>query len=402
MRILPTLFLCLFATMASAQRFGGSHRILLRTTDRTHIDGKLQYSIGGLDALDKSHLDTVPGNDRLLALTTRTGCGLPEVYYEVRHLHTGQVMEINLYHLPGDLPSTDLLLPFTHGIHTYFDLNRIAACMTYARAQDGDTMACHAGYGAVHQVDKTPNVVFEPLDLLPWQMPPDIQPFKAARAAGYSGGEHVLHSMIIGQFDRSLVERLGITATITGTAWVETDNTVHEVHLTSSGNPALEKELVRTLRALRGWQCAVAERPNYEWKPRQFHPVRAPMTFSYTISSDSIWREIPAGTMTLSPAEPTSRDSIGITLHWIGGSCGSYVGSARIAPGTTHDPVSDLLVYFEGPLGTVCQDIRPQAFTIRTGPLPRGQYRIRMDVAPGEFSPMTGLDAYAVRYFEVR
>lgn len=402
MRLLPTLFLCLFATLATAQRCGGSHRILLHTPDRTHIDGTLQYSIDGAGTQGKSHLDTVRGDDHMLALTTRTGCGLPELRYAVRQLHTGQVMVINVYHLPGDMPSTDLLLPFTPGVHTYFDLNRITACMPFARAQDGDTIACHAGFGVVHKSDKTYDVVFEPLDLVPWQMPPNIQPYQAARAAGYSGGEHVLHSMIIGQFDRSLVERLGITATISGTAWVETDNTVHEVNLTSSGHPALEKELVRTLRALRGWQCAVAERPNYEWKPRQFHPVRAPMTFSYSISPDSIWREIPAGTMTLSPAEPTSRDSIGITLHWIGGSCGSYVGSARIATATPPGTITDLLVYFDGPLGEICTDIKRQSFTIRTGPLPPGRYRIRMDVAPGDRSAMTGLDTYDVRYFEVR
>lgn len=396
------LLLCSSLLRVSAQLCNGSHRIMVRTPDQVHTNGVLHYTIGPLLQHDHTQLDTVRGDPFMLVLTTRTGCGLPEVDHAVRNLRTGQTMLINVFNLPGDLPSTTLLFDFTPGIRTYFDLRRLAACMAYAQVSGTDTIACHGGIGVVRKHDAPGHATFEPLDLVPWQMPPNIQPYQAARPPGHAGGEKGLTTMIRNRFDRALVERLGITTTITGTALVETDNTVHEVHLNGGGHPALEAELVRTLQLLRGWQCAVAERPTHERRPRYFQAVRAPVAFSYTVSPDSIWCTIPAGTMKLSPTTPTFRDSIAITLHWIGGSCGIYEGSARIGPGKHTDPFTNLLVHFDGPLGDICTDIARQSFTIRSGPLPPGRYRIRMDVPPGSTAPFVGLSAYHVREFEVR
>lgn len=396
MRSILFVLLLAVASTVCAQQCGGSHRIVIRTPDDAHTAGSLNYSIGEPTAHASARLDSVPGDRRLLVLTKHSGCGLAHVDYIVRHLHNAQYMQIHVYHLPGDFPGIDLRIPFTPGIVTHFDLQTITRCAIQARTAL-DTIACHGGFGVLYDRRS-----FEPLDLLPWQMPPNGEPYVATRAAGHAGGERGLHTMIRNHYDRGLVERLGITTTITGTAWVETDNTVHEVHLNGSGDPALEQELVRKLQQLRGWQCAVVERPTHEREPRQFQAIRAPLAFSYTVSPDSIWRTITPDVMVIEPARPTPQDSIAITFHWLGGSCGRYRGAAQLQQHEPGSPFTTLLVDFSGPLGFLCEDIKPQRFTFRTAPLPPGRYRIRMDLPPGGRTAMVGLDAFDVLDFEVR
>jgi hypothetical protein len=120
------------------------------------------------------------------------------------------------------------------------------------------------------------------------------------------------------------------------------------------------------------------------------------------VDPDSIWTELSDLSLTMAPADPTSRDELTVTFHWIGGSCGRYEAYAKVQPMPTNGGPREVFLYFGQLSEELCTDIKPQAFGFTMKSLPPGKYRFRQMPHPklrnGPWSP----DPYRVRYVQVR
>jgi hypothetical protein len=408
MRLTLLPFLLLTTLAAHAQCCCADHEVELHTPDIAHDGDRWNYMVDlAGDHTSYGHPDSVPGDPYKLRLRVPTDCGLESVTWTVRQRSTGGVMRIRLDDLPGDVYLPTLRLAFSvDGL--YFNIADLLGCIHDSghMRDEGtiDTIAC-TGSEAVFRYRYDAQQSLEPLDLQPYRLrPPDLAPLLGPVA--YIGGEAGFQAYLHAAFSKEVIERAGITATLTGTATVERDGTIRKVDINGDPNTPLSRELVRVVRASPRWKPeveayeAVVRGQGATYRPsHRALPARIPIRFD--VDPAAIWSELPESILTVLPAAPTSRDPISLTFHWIGGSCGRYADSVQVRP---MDPVTGripIAVGF-GLMGEICCDIRDQHHTMKLPPLAPGRYRLSIGAPPKGLIPVLRGDPYIVRDFEVR
>lgn len=360
--------------------------------------------------------------DSLMFLNFRTGCGRSSTTWTIRHKWTGQEMRVDLEGMWGDMPYPTIRIPFTSGWYR-FDLPELTRCMAdqppvqdrYPRDAQRpgpaleqafgttDTIACHGGLMELQRGDRVPGWI-RPLDILNfgWSLyAPLPQPTKAA-APQHPGGEAWFQKQLHTRFSKPLIERLNVRTTITGFAMVEECGYIHEVHLNGGNYPELGSELKRVVRLSQRWTPASVEDIAVTSDRTIYRYIRQSVPISFIVDPDSIWTELSGEDLSIVPADPTSKDALNVTFHWIGGSCGKYEAYARVQPAPQDGGPRDVFLYFGAILPAQCEDMQPQSFGFIMKPLPPGRYRFRQMPHPklerGVWSP----DPYRVRYVEVR
>ncbi len=359
--------------------------------------------------------------DSLLSLTFRTGCGRSSFTWTIRHMWTGQEMQVDLEDMSGDVPYPIIRIPFTSGWYR-FDVPELSQCQAdqpsigdrYPRDAQRpglalnqpfgtiDTIACHGGLMAIHRGGRQAGWI-RPLDIrnYTWSlyMPLPV-PTKAA-APQHPGGEAWFQRQLHARFSKPLIERLNVRTTITGMAMVEESGFIHEVHLNGGNYPELDAELKRVVRLSQRWTPASVKDIAVTSDRTVYRYIRQSVPISFTVDPDSIWTELPEAALTIMPKAPTSNDELTVTFHWIGGSCGRYEAYAEVQPMAKEDGTRDVFLYFRQLPGELCCDIKPQSFGFTMKPLPPGRYRFRQMPHP-KLGQGSAPDPYAVRVVEVR
>lgn len=360
--------------------------------------------------------------DSLLSLNLRTGCGRSSITWTIRHKWTGQEMRVDLEGMWGDVPYPIIRIPFNSGWYR-FDVQELGRCQAdqpdpedlYPRDAQRpgraveqpfgtiDTIACHGGLVAVHRGGRDQGWL-RPLNILDfgWSLyAPLPEPTKAS-APQHPGGEAWFRRQLHTRFSKSLIERLNVRTTITGMAMVEESGYIHEVHLNGGNYPELDAELKRVVRLSQRWTPASVEDIAVTSDRTVYRYIRQSVPISFTVDPDSIWTEFPEDALTIVPQNPTSKDELTVTFHWIGGSCGQYEAYAKVQPITKDSDLRDVFLYFGATLPAQCEDIQPQSFGFTMKPLPQGRYRFRQMPHPTLEHGAGAPDPYRVRYVEVR
>ncbi|MCU0320507.1 MAG: hypothetical protein MUE88_10595, partial [Flavobacteriales bacterium] len=193
--------------------------------------------------------------------------------------------------------------------------------------------------------------------------------------------------------------RVKLSALVT----IESDGSIHRVDLNGSAYPELDREFKRVLQLSSFWEPAakVNGQVNNE-VPAFCIATEQSKVIEFTVDPDSIWTQIPEGSLTIMPKDPTSSDDLTVTFHWIGGSCGRYEAYAKVQPRTKESEVRDVFLYFGQLQGELCTDIKPQSFGFTMKSLPPGKYRFRQMPHPKLRNGPCTPDPYRVRYVEVR
>ncbi len=360
--------------------------------------------------------------DSLLSINLRTGCGRSSITWTIRHKWSGQEMRVDLDGMWGDVPYPTIRVPFTSGWYR-FDVQELGRCQAdqpflldpYPRDAQRpgraleqpfgaiDTIACNGGLLELQRGGRMPGWI-RPLNLLNfgWSlyMPLPV-PTKAA-APLHPGGEAWFQQQLHARFSKPLIERLNVHTTITGFAMVEESGYIHEVHLNGGRYPELDAELKRVVRLSQRWTPASVEDIAVTSDRTVYRYIRQSIPISFTVDPDSIWTEIPEDALTIVPQNPTSKDEMTVTFHWIGGSCGRYDAYAEVQPKGKDGTPRDVFLYFGQLPGELCTDIKPQAFGFTMKPLPPGRYRFRQMPHPKLERGVWAADPYRVRVVEVR
>lgn len=364
------------------------------------------YTVNGNERGAHWNVDTVSHGVNMLHMRVRTGCGLESVTFTMHERWTGRNMEVELRNMSADMTEPTIRIPFTAGRYV-FDHDHLGDCLAYGlRNNTGiwrddkiftDTIACNGGLLAV--LDDAH--LLEPLDLLVFQRMEEVPVPPQVRPAGYPVGAKDMTWWYRSHFDKALIERVNKRVKLSGIAMVEENGSVHEVHLNGSAYPELDAEFTRVLQQARFWTPAVVEGPSDPFGNRRFVTVEQGVLVEFTVDPKAVWNEIPEDVLTIGPVRPTSRDSIQLTLHWIGGSCGRYVSDAEVLRAMRDDTIRTVVLRFGSLFGPMCDDMAQQRWVHTLPPLPPGRYVLRRadfdDPALGQFRP----DPYAVRLFEV-
>jgi hypothetical protein len=174
------------------------------------------------------------------------------------------------------------------------------------------------------------------------------------------------------------------------------------VDLNGTAYPELDREFKRVLQLSSWWEPAAVENVRNTIDPRSFRSIEQSKVIEFVVDPGSIWTEIPEEQLSISPTHPTSRDSIGITFRWIGGSCGRYEAYAKVQPAPKDGGPRDVFLYFGQLPGEMCCDIEQQSFGFTMKPLPPGRYRFRQMPHPKLERGVWAADPYRVRVVEVR
>lgn len=357
--------------------------------------------------------------DSLLFLTYNTGCGRSNITWTIRHKWSGQEMQVDLNSLWGDMHYPIIRAPFTSGWYR-FDATELSNCqatqLEEMKLRDArrpgwglehpfgatDTIACNGGLMAVHRGGREAGWI-RPLDMrnFGWSLyMPLPDPTKAA-APQHPGGEAHFQQLLHTRFSKPLIQRLNIRTTITGYAMVEESGYIHEVHLNGGKYPELDAELKRVLRLSQRWTPASVVDIAVTSDHTIYRYIRQSVPISFTVDPDSIWTEIPDEMLSISPASPTSKDELVVTVHWIGGSCGHYAAKTELLPRQDHQDFRELILYFGATLPAQCEDHQPQSSSYTISPLPAGRYRLKRMPHPSLPEAGWAPDPYAVRFLEV-
>ncbi len=418
MRGHTTFTLLLFCALTTAQP-GSMERPLhvVVTLDHELVrDGRAQYMV------------ITPGNDTLTVEDLRPAIGVSVLSFmvnasnddrpwSIRYNPGGAMMNVYLNYDPL-LMGLTLRLQFTQG-EFELDMDRIMKCLA-DQAEDlqrrdtqrpgwsrehpfgaVDTLACHGGRlvftrgGGMHAEVRIP-------DLMPFVKRVPRMPPTAARDASYPGGMVNFERFIAARFSKPLIERTDARVTLSAMVTIETDGSIHRVDLNGSAYPELDREFKRVLQLSAWWEPASVQNMFGTLDPPNYRYVEQSKVIEYTVDPDSIWTEISEQDLTILPAEPTSRDELTVTFHWIGGSCGKYEAYAKVQPVPKNGGSRDVFLYFGQYPGEICADLKPQSFGFTMKPLPPGRYRFRQMPHPKLERGVWAPDPYRVRDVEVR
>lgn len=355
--------------------------------------------------LDKHFIhDTTRDSALLFSLPPSASPGL----WQIADRWSGRVMQLNLRPYESLLHTT-ITLPFTQGAYNV-DITRLWKCLTDQASElpgndkpwpvRTDTLACGGGRVVWARAHGSSEIRF--FDLLPFtyrvQQPPLVSP----REVTYPGGMANFQRFIRTHFSRPLIERTGVRAKLSALVNIETDGSIHKVHLNGSAYPELDREFKRVLQLSSWWEPAVVENIHNTIDPRSFRYIEQSKIIEYTVDPDSIWIEIPEEALSISPREPTSRDSLYITLLWMDGSCGQYAGDAELLTSVPGEDVRTIILRFGATRPNMCEDLKALSWTHVMPPLPPGRYRLKREDMPGIAPAAWAADPYAVREFEVR
>lgn len=379
-------------------------------------DGKAQYMVitPGNDTLRADDLRPAIGDS---VLSFRLNASSAEWPWSVKYLPGGAMMDLHLSYEPTLFGYT-LRLPFTQGAFE-LDGRRLMKCLA-DQAEDlqvrdtqrpgwnlehpfgaVDTLACHGGRlvfargGGMHAEVRIP-------DLMPFVKRVPRMPPMAAREASYPGGMANFERFIGAHFSKPLIERTNARVKLSAVVTIETDGSIHRVDLNGSAYPELDREFKRVLQLSTLWEPAAVENVRPTIDPPTFRHIEQSKVIEYTVDPDSIWTELSDMSLTIVPAEPTSRDELTVTFHWIGGSCGRYEAYAKVQPVPKDGDPRDVFLYFGQLSGEICMDIKPQSFGSTIKPLPPGRYRFRQMPHPKLEHGVWAPDPYRVRYVDVR
>ena len=379
-------------------------------------NGVAQYMVisPGNDTLRAEKLRPAQGDSVLSFMVNASRDGRP---WSVKYLPGGAMMDLHLHHEPSLLGLT-LRLPFNQGAFE-LDSRRLMKCLT-DQAEDlqrrdarrpgwslehpfgaVDTLACHGGRllytrgGGMHAELRIQ-------DLMSFVKRVPRMPPTTAREASYPGGMANFERFIGAHFSKPLIERTNARVTLSALVTIESDGSIHRVDLNGSAYPELDREFKRVLQLNSWWEPAVVENVRNTIDPRTFRYVEQSIVIEYTVDPDNIWTEYSDLSLTIAPADPTSKDELTVTFHWVGGSCGKYEAYAKVQSRSKESEVRDVFLYFGTILPAQCEDHAEQSFGFTMKSLPSGKYRFRQMPHPklrnGAWTP----DPYRVRVVEVR
>lgn len=380
-------------------------------------DGAAQYMVisSGADTLKAESLRPAHGDSVLSFMIHRSQANAA---WSVKYLPGGAMMDLLLNYEPSPLGLT-LRIPFDQGAFE-LDSRRLMKCVADQaedlRPRDArrpgrnlehpfgtvDTLACHGGqilysrgggsYAEIAIQDLTPFVHRHP------RTPPTSE-----REASYPGGAPNFERFITTHFSKPLIERIGARVNLSALVTIETDGSIHQVHLNGSAYPELDREFKRVLQLSSWWEPASQVNAQINNDAPAFWFTEQSKVIEYTVDPDSIWSEIPEEWLTLEPASPSSSDSMEIHLHWSGASCGRYAAKTEVLPPQPGQDFRDVILRFGAEVQPMCCDIAYQYFTHKMAPLEPGRYRLRR-LPHGELpdGASWASDPYFVRYFEVK
>lgn len=416
MRVTFSIVLMLGSLCAMAQP-GSMERplhVVVTLDHGLYWNGRAQYMVitPGNDTLTTDDLRPAIGDSVLSFMVNVSQVDRP---WSVKYLPGGAMMDLHLSHDPTPLGYT-LRLPFTQGAFE-LDTHRIMKCLG-DQADDlqrrdtqrpgwnlehpfgaVDTLACRGGRlvytrgGGIYGEVRVP-------DLLPFVKRVPRMPPTAAGEASYPGGMSNFERFIRAHFSKPLIERTNARVKLSALVTIETDGSIHRVDLNGSAYPELDREFKRVLQLSSWWEPAAVENVRNTIDPRTFRPIEQSKVIEYTVDPDSIWTEIPEDALTIVPQNPTSKDEMTVTFHWIGGSCGRYDAYAEVQPKGKDGTPRDVFLYFGQLPGELCTDIKPQAFGFTMKPLPPGRYRFRQMTHP-KLGRGWAPDPYQVKMVEV-
>lgn len=399
----PALF---FALHAGAQCCCADHVVEIRAAEPVHSAGQWHYT-ANLNSKVAPYwsMDSVPGDPYILRLRMPTGCGVVQATWKLRSERTGQQMQVELYHLPGDLRIPTIRLPWAAGRTLHFDLRDVLGCAKMigplGDEQPMQESICRAGR-VRFTVDAGRVLRFEPLEMAPWSTaPPAATVYTATQEARYLDGPDGIQRYLEQQVDKALIEPLPGKVTFTGQAMVEDNGSVYEVTLESTPYAALEEAIRTALLHSGRWQPAVVERRGIPEGAKKFQAIRHTVPVSFTADPEIIWTPIHEFALSILPNEPTSDDSIQLHFQWQAGSCGSYRDTLVITPPTATRPWTDIAVGI-GLVGEDCADIALRRRTVVLPPQPAGRYRVRFGESPVDTRSIFGPGPYSYREVVVR
>jgi hypothetical protein len=413
------LFGCLLLSVAVRSQPGPMEKPLHVVVTLHHElfrNGVAQYMVitPGNDTLRAEKLRPAQGDSVLSFMVNDSRGDRP---WSVKYLPGGAMMDLHLSYEPTLFGYT-LRLPFTQGAFE-LDGHRLMKCLA-DQAEDlqrrdtqrpgwhlehpfgaVDTLACHGGL-LVYSRGGRMHAEVRILDLMSFVKRVPRTPPTAPREASYPGGPANFDRFIRSHFSKPLIERTNARVKLSALVTIESDGSIHRVDLNGSAYPELDREFKRVLQLSSFWEPAakVNEQVNNE-VPAFCIATEQSKVIEFTVYPDSIWTQIPEGSLTIMPKDPTSSDDLTVTFHWIGGSCGRYEAYAKVQPRTKESEVRDVFLYFGQLPGELCTDIKPQSFGFTMKALPPGRYRFRQMPHP-ELGRPSAPDPYAVRMVEVR
>ena len=400
MRILPLVAFLILHLHAAAQCCCADHNVEVHADGPMHSGSTWHYR-ADLDHARELHwrMDSVRGNPNALRLSMPTGCGIDKARWVLTNARTGEMMVIDLYHLPGDSPLPDIKLPFAGNRIFHFDMRDILACVP-AGSKGGkywtQELICNTGR-VRHTYDEGRLLRFEPLELEAWtKEPAPPRHYTAPQEALYLDGPAGMQHYLFHEVGKPLIATLPGTMTFTGHAMVEANGTVNEITLDRTPYPDLEEAIRNALLRSGRWQPAVVERPSFPEGPRNFQAIRHTVPVRFEPDPTTVWGTIGDLELSVLPSEPTSKDSIHLEFQWYAGSCGVYRDTVVIDPPTPLRPWTDIAVGIGG-IGSDCEDIVINRRTIVLPPQPPGDYRVRFGEAPAGTWAIRRSDPYVFR-----
>ncbi len=418
MRFLPTFTLLAFTLNAWTQP-GPIEQPLHVVVTLNHglfRNGMMQYMVisPSAETLRAEQLSPAQGDSVLSFMVHASRADHP---WRVKYLPGGAMMELHIDHIPSLFGFT-LRVPFTQG-NFELDSRRLMKCLS-DQAEDlqrrdarqpgwnlehpfgaVDTLACHGGL-LVYSRGGTMHAEVRILDLMSFVKRTPHMPPTAAREASYPGGPANFDHFIRSHFSKPLIERTNTRVTLSALVTIESDGSIHRVHLNGSTYPELDREFKRVLQLSSWWEPASVQNLFGTLDPPNYRYVEHSKVIEFTVDPDSIRSEIPEAALTIMPKDPTSSDELTVTFHWIGGSCGRYEAYAKVQPVPPDGGPRDVFLFFGQLPGELCMDIKEQSFGFTMKALPPGKYRFRQMPHPKLRSGPCTPDPYRVRYVEVR
>ncbi len=320
MRFLPTFTLLAFTLNAWTQP-GPIEQPLHVVVTLNHglfRNGMMQYMVisPSAETLRAEQLSPAQGDSVLSFMVHASRADHP---WRVKYLPGGAMMELHIDHIPSLFGFT-LRVPFTQG-NFELDSRRLMKCLS-DQAEDlqrrdarqpgwnlehpfgaVDTLACHGGL-LVYSRGGTMHAEVRILDLMSFVKRTPHMPPTAAREASYPGGPANFDHFIRSHFSKPLIERTNTRVTLSALVTIESDGSIHRVHLNGSTYPELDREFKRVLQLSSWWEPASVQNLFGTLDPPNYRYVEHSKVIEFTVDPDSIRSEIPEAALTIMPKDP--------------------------------------------------------------------------------------------------